>query len=70
VLDARAKAEYERRISDLQEDLNQAERFNDLQRRAEVQSELQAIADHLARAVGLGAGTAGFPRTLNEHALP
>lgn len=54
VLDAQAKAEYERRINDLREDLNQAERFNDLQRRAEVQSELQAIADHLACAVGLG----------------
>jgi len=54
VLDAQAKAEYERRITDLRQDLNQAERFNDLQRKTEVQNELQAIADHLASAVGLG----------------
>ena len=55
VLDAQAKAEYERRINDLRQDLNQAERFNDLQRTTQVQNELQAIADHLASAVGLGA---------------
>ena len=54
VLDARAKAEYKRRVNDLRKDLNQAERFNDLQRKTEVQDELQAIADHLASAVGLG----------------
>jgi hypothetical protein len=54
VLDVRAKVEYERRINDLRQDLNQAERFNDLQRRTATQNELQAIADHLASAVGLG----------------
>jgi non-specific serine/threonine protein kinase len=54
VLDAQAKAEYECRINDLRQDLNQAERFNDLQRKTEAQNELQAIADHLASAVGLG----------------
>jgi hypothetical protein len=54
VLDAKAKAEYERRINDLRQDLNQAEQFNDLQRKTEAQNELQAIADHLASAVGLG----------------
>ena len=53
-LDARAKAEYERRINDLRQDLMQAERFNDPQRKTEIQNELQAIADHLASAVGLG----------------
>ncbi len=54
VLDAQAKAEYKRRINDLRKDLNQAERFNDLQRKTEVQNELQAIVDYLASAVGLG----------------
>jgi non-specific serine/threonine protein kinase len=54
VLDAQAKAKYRRRISDLRQELNQAERFNDLQRKTELQNELQAIADHLASAVGLG----------------
>jgi len=54
VLDAQAKAEYKCRVNDLRQDLNQAERFNDLQRKTEVQDELQAIADHLASAIGLG----------------
>jgi len=54
VLDARAKAEYKRRINDLRQDLKQAELFNDPQRTTKVQSELQAIADHLASSVGLG----------------
>ena len=54
VLDAQAKAEYGRRINELRQELNQAERFNDLQRKTEVQNELQAIADHLASTLGLG----------------
>jgi hypothetical protein len=54
VLDAQAKAEYKCRVNDLRQDLNQAKRFNDPQRKTEVQNELQAIADHLASAVGLG----------------
>jgi hypothetical protein len=53
VLDAQAKAEYKCRVNDLRQDLNQAERFNDPQRKTEVQNELHAIADHLASAVGL-----------------
>ena len=54
VLDAQAKAEYKCRVNDLRQDLNEAERFNDPQRKTEVQNELQAITDHLASAVGLG----------------
>jgi non-specific serine/threonine protein kinase len=53
-LDAQAKAEYKCRVNDLRQDLNQAERFNDPQRKTEVKNELQAIADQLASAVGLG----------------
>jgi non-specific serine/threonine protein kinase len=53
-LDAQAKAEYKCRVNDLRQDLNQAERFNDSQRKTEVKNELQAIADQLASAVGLG----------------
>jgi non-specific serine/threonine protein kinase len=53
-LDARAKAEYKRRIKDLRQELNRAEQFNDPQRRSEIQSELQMIGDHFANAVGLG----------------
>jgi hypothetical protein len=54
MLDAQAKTEYKRRIKDLRQELDQAERFNDPQRKTEVQNELQGIADHLASAIGLG----------------
>ncbi|HJW36989.1 MAG TPA: hypothetical protein VJ420_00040 [Candidatus Udaeobacter sp.] len=54
VLDVRAKTEYKRRLKELQQDLEEAERFNDPQRKTEAQNEIQAIADYLASAVGLG----------------
>jgi hypothetical protein len=54
ILDAQAKAEYKCRLHELRQDLNEAERFNDLQRKTEIHNELQAISDNLASAVGLG----------------
>jgi hypothetical protein len=54
VLDARAKAEYKRRITDLRQDLKQAEQLNNPQQKFAVQAELDAIADYLASSVGLG----------------
>lgn len=53
-LDAQAKAEYQRRLIDLRQNLNEAERFNDLQRKTEAQNEIQVITNYLASAVGLG----------------
>jgi non-specific serine/threonine protein kinase len=54
VLDARAKAEYKRRLNELRQDLNEAERFNDPHRKTEAQNEVRAIAAYLSSAVGLG----------------
>jgi hypothetical protein len=54
VLDAQAKAECKFRLNELRQDLNEAERFNDPQRKTEAQNEIQAIAGYLASAVGLG----------------
>jgi hypothetical protein len=54
VLDAQAKAEYKRRINELQHELEETERFNDAQRKTEIQNELQVICHNLASAVGLG----------------
>jgi hypothetical protein len=53
VLDAQAKAEYKRRINELRHELEEAERVNDAQWKTEIQTELQAICDNLASAVGL-----------------
>jgi len=54
MLDAQAKAEFQRRLSGLRQELNEAERFKDPLRQAEAQKEVQAIADYLASAIGLG----------------
>lgn len=54
MLDGHAKAECKRRLNELRQDLTEAERFNDPQRKTEAQNELQAIADYLASAIGLG----------------
>jgi hypothetical protein len=54
MLDARAKAEYRQRLDDLKDDLDEGERFGDPGRVARAQSQIEAIAEQLAGAVGLG----------------
>jgi non-specific serine/threonine protein kinase len=54
MLDGKAKAEYQRRLNELRQELNEAERLKDPQRKAGAQNEVQAIADYLASAIGLG----------------
>ena len=54
VLDTKAKAAYKRRIEELREDVEEAERFNDPERAARAQDEIDALVAQLAAAVGLG----------------
>lgn len=54
ILDAQAKTEYKRRLEDLRMDLKEAERFNDLTRAEQARHEMDALAEQLASAVGLG----------------
>jgi hypothetical protein len=54
ILDPQAKAEYKRRIYELRKDVDEAERFNDSYRVARAREEMDAIAEQLAAAVGLG----------------
>jgi len=54
LLDSKAKREYKRRIDELRKDLQEAEQFNDSYRALKSRSELNAIADRLAAAIGLG----------------
>jgi hypothetical protein len=54
MLDARAKAEYRRRIEDLRDQIEEAERFGDLERMRDARTQVQVVARELARAVGLG----------------
>jgi hypothetical protein len=54
ILDAEAKAAYRRRIEDLQDDVAEAERFNDPERAARAQAEIDALLEQLAASIGLG----------------
>lgn len=54
VLDRPARAAYERRIRDLQEDLDESEAMSDIERTAQLREELDVLSEHLAAALGLG----------------
>jgi non-specific serine/threonine protein kinase len=54
ILDARAKAEYQRRIEVLDDRIELARSLGDEQGVAKARSELDAVAEQLAAAVGLG----------------
>lgn len=59
ILDARARTAYERRIRELQEDLDEAAAMGDAGRTPWIREELDTLTEHLASALGLG----GKPRT-------
>jgi tetratricopeptide (TPR) repeat protein len=63
-LDARAKADYTRRIKELHAELAEAERFNDLGRAERVRREIEALAAELRAATGPG----GLDRRAASHA--
>ena len=54
ILDATAKAAYKQRLGDLREELDEALEFNDPERAARAQDEIDALVDQLAGGVGLG----------------
>jgi tetratricopeptide (TPR) repeat protein len=53
-LDDQAKRAYRARLAELDDELAEAERFNDLERAARAREERELIGRELARAVGLG----------------
>ena len=54
ILDSQAKAECKSRLDDLRDQEDEAERFNDPDRAARARAEIDAIANYLATAAGLG----------------
>jgi len=54
VLDAQARREYQRRLSQLERALDEAEADHDLGRRAQLAAEHEALRAELSRALGLG----------------
>ncbi|MGQ0432665.1 MAG: alpha/beta fold hydrolase [Microthrixaceae bacterium] len=53
-LDTAAKAAYKQRLGDLAEELEEAQHFNDPERAARAQAEIDALVQALTEAVGLG----------------
>jgi hypothetical protein len=54
VLDEPAKRAYRERIAELEAEIEQARRWNDPERAAQIEGELDALTRELARALGLG----------------
>jgi hypothetical protein len=54
ILDAQTKGEYQRRLKDLREELEEAQRFGDQGRAASAEEEMNSIAEQLTSAIGLG----------------
>src|SRR5437764_15204456 len=54
VLDAKARAAYKQRLEELEDDLAEAESFNDTERAARAREERDFLAAELAGALGLG----------------
>ncbi len=75
VLDDTARRQYERRIRELQEEIEEAEHNHDLARAYKNQVELDAIIDHLTAALGMGnktrtaGGTAERARSAVTHRI-
>jgi class 3 adenylate cyclase/tetratricopeptide (TPR) repeat protein len=61
VLDAQAKEAYGRRLQELGAELEQARDWNDPERVARLEEEIDALTDELARATGLGGRDRGLP---------
>jgi len=64
ILDATARGQYRRRVEELRDEIDEAERFNDPERAARARLEMEAIAAELSAAVGLG----GRPRRAGSPA--
>ena len=64
MLDEQARAAYRARIEELQSEIQAAERSNDLGRQQQLRAELDALAEHLEKSLGLG----GRPRKLGASA--
>jgi tetratricopeptide (TPR) repeat protein len=54
LLDPSARAAYKRRLDDLRDALDEARQWNDTERAARAEREIEFLTDELARAVGLG----------------
>lgn len=57
VLDRQAKHEYEQKITDLREELEEAELMNNLERASQLNAEYEQLIEHLSNSLGLAGKT-------------
>jgi hypothetical protein len=75
VIDAPARRRYEARVRALQQEIDEADAFNDRGRAERAEAELNAIVDHLSAALGLAGkarkqgGTAERARSAVTHRI-
>jgi hypothetical protein len=61
VLDPQAKDAYRARLGELAEDLEEARSWNDPERVAKIEAQIEALTTELERALGLGGRDRGMP---------
>ena len=61
ILDPQAKDAYRKRLRDLDDDLEEARDWNDPERVAKIQAEIEALGNELGRALGLGGRDRSMP---------
>jgi hypothetical protein len=67
LIDHQAREAYRRRLTELEADLQEAQEWNDLERAARLQEEIEALIAELSRAAGLG-GRSRSTSTVAERA--
>ena len=70
VLDDQAKRAYRQRLSDLREELEEAKGVGKAERADELEAEIEALTQELARGVGLGGRSRRAARLRNAPARP
>lgn len=65
-IDSKAKAQYLKRIKELQADINEAEEMNQIEKISSLREEYDKILDHLSQYVGIGGQTRKIGSTVEK----
>jgi hypothetical protein len=61
LLDPQARADYQQRLKELHEDLEEAKSFNDIGKVSQIEEEIDFLESELCRSIGLGGRTRKWP---------
>lgn len=65
-IDSKAKAQYLKRIKELQADINEAEEMNQIEKTSSLREEYENLLDHLSQSVGIGGKTRKIGSTVEK----